>query len=819
MTGNDPVQESAALVDRSRPLPVISAPELIGSPRTYAVYNELRLSDLWQILVRRKVTVFATLLACLFTGSLMCTLSTTRYKATGALQVGKETDDKLGLQTGSSQELPEDALAENITQQTQATMLQSDTLALKVIHDLNLESTEDFRPTFNPIGYALNLLTPDGPPDPHNATLEESPRRREHALKVFSRHLDVKPVSGTRLIEISYSNPDPKLGAKVVNTIANSLVDYNFQIRHDATTHTAEWLAGQMSDLRKQSEDLQAKVAQLQRESGVFSLGGETDAQGREQVYSSVLDKLQQATTALSQAQANRIGKAAIYQVAQTGDPDTISQLSGSPIFASSSGMDSALTLIGNLRLEQATIRGQIGEMSAKFGPTYPKLSEMNSRLTALGDSIHSEVYRVAERSKKDYEVAQQVEDKARKMYGEQKHQAELVNDKTIEYVIARQEADESRNLYESLFRELKQSGVLAGFRANNISLVDPAWVPAKPKLTKLLYMLAALVGGLFLGCGAAVVRDTLDTRIQDPITFESELGQVTLSILPYYKTTRSLSARTGEPQTLEPGAQALPLKGRILRIDSRGQGAHKTFWNRGRSDGQALLMPALDEPRSAYVEALRALRTSLLLSKSRNPPQALLVTSSMPGEGKSMLGANFATILADQNRKVLLVDADLRHPSLQSAIETEGRTGLSSLLAWKDIGQTGNDFATAALSVVLPVPGVSQLSIVQAGPIPEYPAELLASDLMCQAINLWRSHFDYIVIDSSPVLSVTDSVILSGMVDFTLLIARYNSVEQQALLRAYRILQSQAGQNNVGVVLNAMQKMAGAYYPAYGTY
>jgi capsular exopolysaccharide synthesis family protein len=228
--------------------------------------------------------------------------------------------------------------------------------------------------------------------------------------------------------------------------------------------------------------------------------------------------------------------------------------------------------------------------------------------------------------------------------------------------------------------------------------------------------------------------------------------------------------------------------------------------------------MPALDEPRSAYVEALRALRTSLLLSKTRKPPQVLLITSSIPGEGKSMLGANFATILADQNKKVLLVDADLRHPSLQSVINTGNRTGLSSLLAWKGADQTGHDFGKAALSVILPVSGVSQLFIVQAGPIPEYPAELLASDLMCQAINIWRSHFDYIVIDGSPVLPVTDSVILSGMVDFTLLIARYKVVEQQALLRAYGILQSQAGHSNVGIVLNAMQKMAGAYYPAYGT-
>ncbi|MGA2456145.1 MAG: polysaccharide biosynthesis tyrosine autokinase [Terriglobales bacterium] len=783
---------------------MIGTAELIAPQYTHRLDKDMRFRDLWDILVRRRVIVFTTLVACLLAGSLICVFSTTRYKATGELQVGKETDNNLGLQTGSNQEAPETVLEENLTLETQATMLQSDTLALKVIHDLNLESTQDFRPHFNPIGYVMGVFTPDGPPDPHNATLEESPRRRVHALKVFSSHLDVKPVSGTRLIDISYSNPDPKLTAKIVNTLANSLVDYNFQIRHDATSHTAEWLAGQMSDLRKQSEDLQAKVAQLQRETGVFSLG-ETDSNGREEVYSSVLDKLQQATTAFSQAQANRIGKAAIYQVAQTGDPEAISQLSGNSIFASSSGLDSSLSLIQSMRMQEATLRGQIGEMSAKFGPTYPKLTEMNSHLDALVDSIHTELNRVAERAKNDYKVAQRVEDNARKIYTEQKRQADLVNDKTIDYMIARQEADQSRNLYESLFRELKQSGVLAGFRANNISLVDPARVPARPKLTKLLYMLAALVGGLFLGCGAAVVRDSLDTRIQNPVILESELGQVPLGILPYHRTARSLSARTGKPQTVD---------GRVLQIEPGQQEYQSRFWNRSRSGDRKLRMPALDEPRSPYVEALRALRTSLLLSKTRTPPQVLLITSSTPGEGKSMLSANFATILAGQRKKVLLVDADLRHPNLHQALNVSSQTGLSWLLASKPTGQA---FETAALSVVASVAHVSQLYIVPSGDIPEYPAELLSSDRMRQAINVWRSHFDYVIIDGSPVLNVTDAVILSGLVDLTLLIARYNIVEQQALVRAYGILQSRAGHNNIGVVFNAVQKTAGVYYPAYG--
>lgn len=808
------IQESSALVKMSRSLPMVEGPEVISPTRVYGVAKELRLRDLWEILVRRKVTVFATLLACLLAGSLLCAFATTRFKATAELLVGKEsdTDNNLGL----NHEAPEDTLAENLTLQTQAMMLQSETLALKVIHDLNLESTEDFRPKFNPVGYVIGLFTPNGPPDPHNATLEESPRRRMHALKVFSSHLDVKPIAGTRLIDISYSSPDPKLAAQIVNNLANSLVDYNFQIRHDATSHTAEWLAGQMSDLRKQSEDLQAKVSQLQRDSGVYSLGA-TDKSGQEEVYSSVLDKLQQATTAFSQAQANRIGKAAIYQVAQTEDPEAISQLGGSSIFSSSSGLDGALTLIQNMRMEEATLRGQIGELSAKFGPTYPKLTEMHVRLDSLVNSIHAELNRVADRAKNDYVVAQRVEDNARRVYMEQKHQADLMNDKAIEYVIARQEADQSRTLYETVFKDVKQSGVLAGFRSNNIALVDPAGVPARPKLTKLLYMLAALVGGVFLGSGAAVVKDGLDTRIQNPVTLESELGQVPLSVLPYHKPTRSLFTRSKKQRTLETSTQLSPPNGKIFQIEPREQEDRNRFWNRGRSGSQKVQMPALDEPRSAYVEALRALRTSLLLSKTRTPPQVLLITSSMPGEGKSMLGANFATILAAQKKKVLLVDADLRHPSLQSALNIESQTGLSSLLAWKGIEETTQDFKTAALSVIVPVPGVSQLHLVPAGPVPEYPAELLASDLMRQAISVWRGHFDYVIVDGSPVLPVTDAVILSGMVDFTLLAARYKVVEQRALLRAYGILQAQVGHNNIGIVLNAVRKMAGEYYPAYG--
>lgn len=329
---------------------------------------------------------------------------------------------------------------------------------------------------------------------------------------------------------------------------------------------------------------------------------------------------------------------------------------------------------------------------------------------------------------------------------------------------------------------------MLAGFRADNISLVDPARVPALPARPRvLLYMAAALAGGLFLGAGAALVTDGMDAQIHDFEALESELGQGLLGMLPYHKAARSRFANASRPR------------------------------NRSQSSDGKSRMPALNETDSAFVESLRALRTSLLLSKVRTPPQVILITSSVPGEGKSMLSANFATILADRQKKVLLVDADLRHPNLHYTLNTSSETGLSWLLALWSLDKHRQTFESAARSVIIPVAGVPQLHFVPAGTVPEHPAELLSSDFMCQAIKIWRVDFDYIVIDGSPVLPVTDAVILSGMADFTLLTARYKVVEQQALLRAFGILRSQAGNNNIGIVLNAVQKSAGAYYSSYG--
>ena len=798
--------------------PIVSPFRAINDARDE---KELTIKDLLKVLSRRRAILVGTVAFFVAVATLICVFSTRRYSATSELQVQKESSAPLGLDTTNGEEGGSfsDAMQDNMTLQTQASILESDSLALKVIHDLNLSSTEDFKPTFNPIGWALSLISPSGPSDAqlgpaNDVDLGLSPRQRMYVLAVFHKNLKVKPVAGTRLIDISYLSSSPRLAAAIVNHLAEGLSDYNFETRHDATARTARYLTGQLADLRKQSEDLQVRLAHAQRESGVVSLGG-VDAQGKEQVYSTVLDKLQQATAAYTQAQSNRIAKEAVYQVAKTGDPEAISSLSGGAMFAASG--DTGLALIQSLRMQYAGLQGQVAETAAKFGPAYPKLGEMKQRLDVLSASVAKEAARIADRAKNDADVARGVEQSSQTVYLNLKSQADALNDKTIAFTILRQEADQSRTLYETLFKQLKQAGVLADFKVSNISIVDPARVPARPaKPNVLLYLTASLAGGFFFGCCGALVRDTLDSKIHSLPDLEAQLGELPLGVLPYHDQPRRLRLPvqsrllTGKRESLSiPLNAASPQHSEPIPQTNLKPPNPKSPNPKSWTD-QSLKVAALNDPRSAYVEALRALRTSVLLSRGGAPPQVILVTSSVAGEGKSMLSANLATLLAQQGKSVLLVDGDLRRPTLHRTLGIPNIDGLSSFLA-------GHSSVIDPANVGVSGKELPELTVLTAGPVPPYPAELLGSEHMRQSVAAWRKHFDFVLIDGSPVLPVTDSVVLSTMVDFTLLVARYEMTERQSLDRSYRLLQGQTDRNKIGVVLNAVRRDSSSYYQYYG--
>jgi succinoglycan biosynthesis transport protein ExoP len=608
-------------------VPAVIAP----TPAPMLPRKEMTIQDLWGILGRRRGIVLGVLLLTVGATAVVFAFSTRLYKGSAEIQVQKEAADALSMNTMMGPESQPDAVDSNINLQTQAQILQSESLALQVIRELNLETSPDFRSHFNPLGWVMAWLAPAGAPDPVNVPLEEAPGRRARAIKIFESRLKVKPVSNTRLIDIEYLSEDPRTAAAVVNRLVQDLVDYNFQTRHNATREASVWLEKQLDDLRKQSEDLQAKVVDLQHDSGVFSFG-QTDTQGHDQIFTPALDQLQQATTQLEQAQSARIMKGALYQVVKNGDPELISGLAGNGMLSgASASVTGSLTLLQNLRSEEAQTQAKLNEVSEKFGPGYPKVAELQSSLDSTQKSIRDEAARVASRVQNDYTVAQQIEDKDRAVFLEKKNEAEGQNDKAVQYQIARQEATQSRNLYENMVGRIKEADLVAGLRSSNITLVDSARVPSRPaKPNVLIYAAGSIAGGILFGICGALFRDATDDRILELGEMEMLFSEASIGLLPFHdaKSERKRITDTKTPAWASAGT------------------VHSSASTLMTSNAAV----AATEPRAAYTEALRVLCTSLMQGNNGGPcGQVFLVTSPVSGEGKSMLSTNLAIVYAQR--------------------------------------------------------------------------------------------------------------------------------------------------------------------------
>jgi capsular exopolysaccharide synthesis family protein len=698
---------------------------------------------------------------------LVCIVMTRKYTADGVVELQKSASDSLGLESmmGDAAGGASDALSLNVDLETESDLLQSDTLALKVIEDLNLEHTKDFGPHFNPVAWLLDFITPKGQPDPAHASLEDSPKRRRHAIDTFQKNLKVTVTSGSRLIQVSYTDSDPRLAAAVVNDLVQALIDSTFQTKFTATNQVSQWLEGQLGDLRKSSEDLQRKVVALQQGSGIFGAGG-TDLQGKPVVYSPVLDRLQESTAQLSQAKMNRILKESVYQVVKTGNPELISQLSGTSMgSASSQGVTNSLTLIQNLRTQESTLQAQIDQDATQFGAMYPKLIEERASMKGLQQELQDEVARVGERAKNDFEIALKSEEGAQEAYEVDRMAAEKLNNQTIEYTILAKEAGDSQELYQDLLKRLKEAGILQGLQSSNLTMVDLARTPAKPTRPNVpLYLAIAIMVGLFLGASMALLVDAIDNKIQG---------------------------------TEEIEALHFPLVGLVPQVTANEKSVSPIM---------------IDSQHPAFGEAIRGLRSTLLMSRNDRPPQVILVVSPSPGEGKSTVSLNLAASFAQFNKKILLIEADLRRPVhlKRFGIKNTGG-GLSVFLSDRDAPVT-----TDSLS------GIANLQFVPAGPVPPYPAELLGSDRMKVLMEQWREEFDFIIVDCPPILPVTDSRILQELADTTLLLVRAGSTTRVALRRAYSLMAQHVKDPTnpgIGIILNAISAKSAAYYGYYGYY
>jgi polysaccharide biosynthesis transport protein len=747
-----------------------------GAPLPVLERRPNRLKSAVQVLVRRRLVILRTTMAMIALASLACVLITRRYTSIAEIQIQQPQASGLSNDGATAPAGATDPNAGAANLQTQTTVLTSPAMAMKVIEDLHLEGAAAFKPHFTLSGWLNSLVSPRPQPDPPGAALAASPRRRDRMLKEFAEGLDVHIVPGTRVIEISFSSSDPNLAAQIVNHLVESLQQYSSQAGSSEVSQASKWLEAQLADIKEQTDGLQAKLVQLQRETGSVELAGNG---GDGQSYSNTVDQLQKATDAIAQAQKDRILKGAIYEVVKSGNPETIIGLpQNSALAGSVSGMSADLATMSTLRTQEATIDSQISELMAKYGAAYPKVDELKAQKASIETSISEEIKRMTERAHNEYLVAQRVEESAKGVYDTQKAHANEVNDKTVQYELVRQQYQQSRDLYDKLLGRLKEAGAMQGFHSNTIQVVSAAFAPSIPTVPNVpLYMGGSIAAGLLLGILAAFIVDAMDTRVGDIYSFHSALGQSPFGILPVFATKKRPMHLSGYTIALPPGES----------------------------------IAALKDPHSAYVEALRALRTSLLSTRGGPPPQVILVTSAVEGEGKSSLSANLAVVLAQQGKRVLLVDSDLRRPNLHVLFDASTEVGLSSVLA----GGMSPDSVQPALVHVDQAPG---LDVLMAGPIPDFSAELLGSSKMKRALDVWRRSYDFVILDGAPVLPVTDSVVLSSFADSTLLVARYQSTQQQSLDLSIRTLRAQLGSSHhIGVVLNGVELKADSYYRYYG--
>ena len=645
----------------------------------------------------------------------------------------------------------------SVSLDTQLQVLQSDTLGLQVIQELHLNR----RPEFTGRG-AAEAAT--------NDISELSTRQRQKLLRSFRNGLSVSKEKNTRVIEIRYKSKDPKLSADVANAVTRAYIEHNFKMRFDSTMQTSNWLTQQLAELATKVQDSQQKVLDYQKEHGFIEIDGRQN---------SATTRLEDLNKELTAAQSDRINREAAYRLTLAENPELTAKAERD-------------ALIEKLHAQEADLKTQYAQATVQLGPSNPKVQELSNQLKETQREITAELRKMSDRVRSQYFEALAREKMIRAAVEEQKQQANKLNESAIEYSLLKRDAESNRQLYEGLLQKLKEAGVSAGLRSSNIQVVDVAQVPAVPSEPNIpLNLLMAAVLGLGGGIGLALIQERFNRTVRSPHHIQVLSSFPQLGIIP-------LESKVGPQMSV---AQRLSL--------SSGQSC---------TDPSDLIVSS--NPMSPIAECYRGLVNSLLLSAAV-PPKTILVTSAITGEGKTTTSVNLAIILARQGRRVLLVDADLRRPCIHKIMRVAATDGLSTVLRIRQSLQTrASTLPFTPEGAIHRIPGIPKLSVMPAGPMDTEPAELIASDAMQDLLHEWNLQFDHVIIDSPPVLVVSDAVRLSVGADSVIVVVRSGYTPQDAFSRAQELL-LQVNAAVMGVVLNAADLASPelSYYSQYGYY
>lgn len=575
----------------------------------------------------------------------------------------------------------------------------------------------------------------------------------DQLVKSFHKNLKISKVKGTRLIEIQYRNSNPRVAADVVNDLANEYTDQFYKSQFQVSSQISAFLAAQLKELQAKVEDSQRKLVDYQKENGMFGLDD------KQNIVTAKLDDLNKLLTS---AEAERVQKEVNYRLARSGQPELVAKLDPD-------------NLITKLRSQQNDLENQIAQSSVELGPANPKMRELSNQLAQVKESLAAEVKRIGEHITYDYQSSVGRERMLRDALEAQKQAADKLNANAIQSNILKHEFETNRQLYENLLQKQKELSISASMKSSNLWIVDPARppkLPAEPNIPRnfALSLLFGLSGGVALALGLAKVQEKITTLEQAVLMSPIP----SLGVVPQL----GLKAKNG------------------ARPDLKGF----------NGDVRPALVSAL-QPLSLAAECYKAMLTSILLSQS-TPPAVILVTSALPGEGKTTVSTNLAIALARLHKRVLLVDTDLRRPSIQRAMRLTCEAGLGALL---------RKSATFD-ETVIGCADIPNLFVLPAGPVslPD-DTELLVSDFKGLVEN-WRKQFDHIIIDTPPVLAMTDAVRMSVEADSVILVVRAGQLSKKDFLRAQDLL-LKVNARLTGFVLNGADLSSSDFRYYYGYY
>jgi succinoglycan biosynthesis transport protein ExoP len=718
---------------------VVANPGRVSTQVRYDVDDSepsLNLLKYWDMLLKHRWLIAGVVAGMLALGLVWTLLTTPIYRATTVVQIEREAAKVVNVEGVE----PEGA-GDREFYQTQYALLQSRSLAERVVDRLNLTQNQEFmnQRGSSPVGSLRRMLR--GSPNKAQQAADRTAQRRK-AVGILTSSLTVAPVPASHLVAIHYESPNPRLAAQVSVAVAENFIGANLDRRFEASSYARRFLEERLAQVKARLEQSEQQLVAYAANQNILDIQT-TTSDGQQSSQSLPASNLLAMNAALSAASGERIRAEQRWRQAQSSGASVTEVLESPTIQA--------------LRQQRANLQVQYQEKLSIFKPEHPTMVQLKSQMTELDKQIASEVSTVKGGIRSQYEIAARQEAQLRQQVAGLTSGVLDLRNRSIQYNILQREVDTNRTLYDGLLQRYKEIGVAGGVGTNNVSIVDKAQTPGRPYKPNLLMNLLTAAGlGLLLGIAAAFVLETLDETIKVPEDIEGKIG--------------------------------IPLLGAIPVLE------------KGITPEEALA-----DARSPFSEAYYSVRTALQFSTTDGVPRNLLITSARPSEGKSTSALALAHNFAKLGMKVLLVDADLRNPSLHRAMRSDNGAGLANYL-------TGR----MPLVDLVQVTDQPNLGFMPCGPLPPNPAELLAGGRIRDLMSDAAETFDLLIIDGPPVLGLADAPLLASVVKGTVLVVEAGTTRQRVVKAALRRLD--VGRAHVlGALLSKFSVRAAGYGYGYG--